>query len=89
MRLVVDTQSFWRRLALFAYRRWATSQEPGGRKPVGVPGNRDPDNPCEHYAPRRLMPGEWNDCMSDGHYLCRECCHKSPVKLEGWVNRDE
>jgi hypothetical protein len=64
---------FWRWLALFAYRRWA---RPGEPKPVGIPGNRDPDHPCPSYEPR---PRRWNDfadCMTDGHYLCKECCHR-------------
>jgi hypothetical protein len=68
------TRRFWRWLALFAFRRWSAGQPPG-RKPVGVPGNRDPDHRCDSYAPRKLLPGEWADCQSDGHYLCRECCH--------------
>jgi hypothetical protein len=63
---------FWRWLALFAYRRWARGEP---RKPTGVPGNRDPDDPCPAYAPR---PRKWNDfpdCLGDGHHLCRGCCH--------------
>ncbi len=63
----------WRWLAIFAYRRWATAE---GRKPVGVPGNRDPQNPCEAFAPRPRQRGDWGDCQTDGHYLCRECVHR-------------
>ena len=65
-------REFWKQVALFAYRRWARSE---GRKPVGVPGNRDPDDPCPFYAPRLRRMGDWNDCRTDGHYLCRRCCH--------------
>lgn len=66
-------RSFWRSVALFAYRRWV---RPGGPKPVGIPGNRDPDNPCRVFEPRPRRPGDFADCLGDGHYLCRECCHK-------------
>lgn len=65
-------QRFWRAVALFAYRRWA---EPQTKKPVGVPGNRDPEFPCESYSPRPIKPGDWGNCEGDGHYLCHECCH--------------
>lgn len=65
----------WRWLALFAYRRWA---RPESRKPVGIPGNRDPDQPCESYAPRPRGIGDWRDCQGDGHYLCAGCAHFRP-----------
>lgn len=74
--------SFWRAVARWAYRRWAAAHGPERRgdgrlvKPVGVPGNRDPDHPCESYAPRPRQFGDWDDCLTDGHYLCRECCHR-------------
>lgn len=74
---------FWRWLTRFAYRRWAPDVGP---KPVGVPGNRDPDAPCDGYAPRRWRPGDFQNCQTDGHYLCRECCHMAPevrAALEG------
>ena len=77
-------ESFWRWLALFAYRHWARYQ-PVGRKPVGVPGNRDPDLPCPHYAPRPTLPGEWCDCLTDGHYLCGRCCHRDLRYDENWL----
>jgi hypothetical protein len=73
----------WKWLALFAYRRRAAI-EPAGRKPVGVPGNRDPDDPCACYEPRRPRLGDFQDCLSDGHYLCRECCHLDPARRE-WI----
>ena len=67
---------FWKAVALFAYRRWAI---PGEKKPVGIPGNRDPENPCSAYEPipRHKEPA-WDDCQTDGHYLCAECCHRAP-----------
>lgn len=73
-------RDFWKWLALFAYRRWARPDE---KKPVGIPGNRDPDHPCEAYAPRRRGPFEWADCQTDGHWLCAECCHRAPEKSHG------
>lgn len=66
----------WRAIATFAYRRWCRAAGPERRPPVGVPGNRDPDNPCDGYAPRPWMPGDYKDCQTDGHYLCRLCCHR-------------
>lgn len=68
-------RSFWRATALFAYRRWA---RPAGSRPLGIPGNRDPEHPCSSYEPRKLLPGDWNDCLTDGHFLCAECCHRAP-----------
>jgi hypothetical protein len=65
----------WRRVMLYAYRKLAEAEP---RKPVGIPGNRDPDNPCSAFAPRPRMAGDWADCESDGHYLCLECAHRSP-----------
>lgn len=62
----------WRALALFAYRRWAT---PEAERPLGVPGNRDPQAPCTVYAPRKWQPGDFQDCEGDGHYLCEGCAH--------------
>jgi len=45
------------------------------RMPAGVPGNRDPESKCPGYEPRERRQGDWSDCESDGHYLCKECCH--------------
>lgn len=67
-------RDFWKAVALFAYRRWAV---PGEKKPVGVPGNRDPDAPCSAYEPIRRSKTTWADCQTDGHYLCDECCHRA------------
>jgi hypothetical protein len=80
-------RDFWKAIFLFAYRRWAI---PGEKKPVGIPGNRDPDYPCSGYEPvpielaRQLSFNSgnpfWQDCQTDGHYLCAECCHRAPTK---------
>lgn len=75
--------TFWRLLALFAYRRWAALCPPDARKPHGVPGNRDPSHPCTAYAPRPRQAGDWGGCMTDGHYLCRECAHRAPPSILG------
>ena len=41
---------------------------------VGIPGQRDPDAPCDAYLPTGRGQRARNlDCMGDGHYLCREC----------------
>lgn len=63
---------FWKAIALFAYRRWATADE---AKPTGIPGNRDPKFICTAFSPRQWEPGDFRDCEGDGHYLCKECCH--------------
>jgi hypothetical protein len=78
MKIVIEF-SFWKWLMLFAYRRYAKSMK---QKPVGIPGNRDPENICECYEPRKKKPGDWDDCQSDGHYLCKECCHLFEESVE-------
>jgi hypothetical protein len=67
---------FWLWLARFAYRRCAV---PVKRAPVGLPLMRDPDARCNSYEPRLWQMGDFRDCQSDGHYLCRECCHLDPA----------
>lgn len=73
--MTVDRESAWRRLwrrvALFAYRRWAPPTFP---TPDGVPGIRDRDARCSSYAPRAWRLGDW-PCAGAGHYLCEECSH--------------
>lgn len=68
-------QDFWPWLAKLAYRQWMKREAANGKKPVGIPGNRDPNNPCTAFEPRPVKQGDWGDCQTDGHYLCRECCH--------------
>jgi hypothetical protein len=79
-------RAFWKFVCLFAWRRWV---RPGDRKPAGVPGNRDPENPCDFYEPRKKRLNDWDDCLTDGHYLCRECVHQSPGAGDfgrSWIN---
>ena len=63
---------FWKWLTLFAYARWSEGLPV---KPVGVPGNRDPDYPCQAYNPRSPKWNDWGKCEGDGHYLCHKCAH--------------
>lgn len=78
--LTIAHQRFWKRVLRFAYARLKRSP---GRMPDGVPGIRDVDHPCSVFLP--LKPGEERDrfgqCMTDGHYLCRECVYMSPEAL--------
>lgn len=67
---------FWHWLARIGYRRYARIAKASGAKPVGIPGNRDPDAPCTAFEPRARKHGDFGDCDSDGHYLCAECCHR-------------
>jgi hypothetical protein len=89
MTINLDARRFWKWLTLYAYRRWSRLDGPARlndgttRKPVGVPGNRDPDHPCESYAPRPRQTGDWHDCLSDGHYLCAGCAHRDTSGSEG------
>ena len=76
---IPTARDFWRCVALFAYRRWA---RPDTIKPVGVPNNRDPANPCSAFSPRPRQFKDWGDCQTDGHYLCEECCHRAPAEQE-------
>lgn len=71
MRIVIDTRKLWLTVIRFAYRRAAFATD----EPDGVPGRRSPEFSCDAYEPRKKKPGDWGDCDSDGHYLCRECCH--------------
>ena len=67
-------REFWRAVALFGYRRWALPCE---TKPVGIPGNRDPDHTCCAFAPRSRLGGDF-PCQGDAHWLCAECAHFVP-----------
>ena len=56
-----------------------------GRPFVGEPGVRDPEHPCDAFAP--VANPDWlgisvraagdGDCDSDGHYLCGSCVRLS------------
>jgi len=69
----------WEGIARFAYRRYAKASSV---KPVGIPGNRDPEHECIRYSPRKKLFGDWDDCESDGHYLCRKCCHLQVKEMD-------
>lgn len=71
---IPDREWFWRKLMLFSYRKLAT---PITVLPTGIPGNRDPENVCTAFSPRKRGPGDVGECESDGHYLCDECCLKN------------
>ena len=46
---------------------------------TGIPGDRDPEAPCDSYDPRRFT-AIFEECIGDGHYLCKQCIH--------WVNHE-
>ena len=54
------------------------AQAQPAHRPVGIAGERDPDHPCEEFAPGSPDPGR---CLGDGHYLCNECRHYSPDEI--------
>lgn len=60
-------------LCLYFYNLWVLSA--GVKKPVGIPGNRDPEAPCEVYMPIKKQGILSGDCETDGHYLCDKCIH--------------
>ena len=77
MRLEVDTAKTWMALAGFCYRRACGVNK---QEPDGIPGRRSPEAFCDGYEPRKKRQGDWDDCMTDGHYLCYKCCHRSETK---------
>lgn len=82
---IVRTYPFWTWLLRFAYRRVKSSNKMG----VGIPGNRDPENPCPSYAPRKRLPGDGPaECRSDGHYLCKECVFYTDKPQTCWCGND-
>lgn len=64
-------ERFWVWLCRFSARRIVIGK---GEMPCGIPTIRDPDAKCTGYEPRKRKGGDW-DCVGDGHYLCKECCH--------------
>jgi len=66
-------RDIWLKLFRLSYRKLA---KPVENMPVGIPGNRDPDNPCYSFAPRPRFPDDWGDCDTDGHYMCDGCVHR-------------
>jgi hypothetical protein len=81
-------RAFWASVAIFAWRRLV---RPGEPKPWGIPGNRDPENVCDAYEPRKSRLNDWTDCLTDGHALCKECCHRDTTRTiedlpsSGWL----
>lgn len=67
--------NFWLWLCRFSYKKMNIVVD---KLPIGIPGMRDPDNRCAGYAPRKRIFGDANnDCMTDGHYLCKECAFRN------------
>jgi hypothetical protein len=64
----------WLWIARFAYRRCADACP---KPPDGLPFMRSPNAVCHFFEPRPREMGDFHDCQSDGHYLCKECCHLS------------
>lgn len=63
-------------LLIWIYRQLVKSVKASGKRPVGIPLERDPDAPCEFYEPvKRFGQYRFNDCETDGHYLCDKCIH--------------
>ena len=77
MKIEVDTCKLWMGIACFAFRR---AVKANGKEPDGIPFRRSPEVFCDGYEPRKKKPGDWDDCMTDGHSLCWNCCHKSETK---------
>ena len=68
-------QKLFKWLTLLFYQQWVKSSIT--KKPVGIPGNRDPDAECEIYMPIKKGSLKFlsGDCETDGHYLCDKCIH--------------
>jgi hypothetical protein len=66
---------YW--LARFFWRKASrlSKENPDFKKPVGIPYQRDPDAPCAYYEPVKRSANCWQDCETDGHYLCKGCFH--------------
>lgn len=65
-----------KRIALFLWRIAVRLIEPQRGKVVGLPYNRDPEHPCEYYEPGPRGQYAFDDCETDGHYLCKKCIHR-------------
>jgi len=63
-------------LGNFFYRLYFLAKPKAAKNIIGIPYQRDPESPCEAYEPFLQHRKEYfTDCESDGHYLCRKCCH--------------
>lgn len=67
-------KKIYKRLALKFWALWVKAEGEDQKKPVGVPFQRDPDNPCNMYRPLKHQ-GYFSECEGDGHYLCKNCVH--------------
>lgn len=61
----------------------------------GAPGIRDPYAPCDLFDPvdrvrvLGVVQPPWEDCGTDGHYLCRECRHRTtPERMARYFDYD-
>ena len=89
MRWSTVVRRFWLAVHQYYYRKVAMLYP---RKTAGLPGNRDPESPCEVYAPRPQHPTDWLDgCQGDGHWLCAECCHLTAddAEEERWTKEQQ
>jgi len=73
MRIEIDTSKLWMRVASIAFKQ---AIKVGNKEPDGIPFRRSPEAFCNGYEPRKKKPGDWDDCITDGHYLCVKCCHR-------------
>lgn len=65
-------RDIYKYILLWAYRKVI---QPSETMPVGIPHNRDPEYPCPGYEPTYNANIWWDNCETDGHYLCTECSH--------------
>ena len=77
MRIEVDTAKIWMAIACFSFKR---AVKANGQEPDGIPFRRSREAFCDGYEPRKKRMGDWDDCMTDGHYLCYKCCHRSETE---------
>jgi hypothetical protein len=63
--------------ALGAAARWCAAAV--DRSAYGAKGLRDADDPCPFYDPAPARAGDLDDCLGDGHHLCRRCRHLDAV----------
>lgn len=64
------------KIAVFIWKiivRWVKKSK---KNPVGIPYQRDPENPCEWYEPGKHNQYHFDNCETDGHYLCQKCNHR-------------
>jgi hypothetical protein len=57
-----------------------------GRVSFGAVGVRDPEYPCSEYTATSYDGS--GQCLSDGHYECKNCLHLSPDAPRFTQDRD-